>query len=254
MSFRILAATLALCCTLAFAHSVSAQSSEVVERVRAHDEAARSYFEGGQYAEALAEMVDAQAALPDARRLFNMARCHEELGHTTEAIDLFTRYAETADVAEARRDEARHRAEELQASMRDVDEAEDDPEPFVADSSTSRRRLAPTAFWALLGTTGAAAVAWIALAAASASVDTRHEEAADAGNEARFDRLGELGPRLTTGADVVLGVGLALAVATLVVGLFTDFSGETQAEASRRPARLGIGPGSATFALDFEAF
>ncbi len=243
MRTRRTTGALVLAVTMLVATSASGQSAEVVARVRSHDEAAHAHFEAERYGEALAAMVDAQAALPDERRLFNMARCHEELGHSPEAIDLYRRYADSADVSGERRDEARERADTLRAALRQEDAAEETPSP-------TRRGLAPTAFWSMIGVTAASTLTWVALATASAVVDSRHEEAASLSQMDRFERLGDLGPKLTTAADITLGVALTSAIVTLILGLLTNFDTEEMAGDARRPSlRLGATRNGAAISL-----
>ncbi|MBN1772830.1 MAG: PEGA domain-containing protein [Deltaproteobacteria bacterium] len=89
----------------------------------------------------------------------------------------------------------------------------------------------PMWFWSMVGLTGAATVATVAL---GTTVHLRNADYDPAASDAqsRYDE----GQGLMIGADVALGVAAAAAVATLVLGFTTSW------DADERPADAGPGP------------
>lgn len=230
---------LALALALAGAPAAGQEQPSEPDReatARAHDERASELFEAGDYAGALTELQAAQDLLPATPRVYNMAVCHERLGHRDEAMALYRRFVDLEDAQADRVQRAHERlgALEEQSTVPELgspepgeSEAEAPVAPPVAPPS--RQRLRPAAFYALLGTTLAIGVT----ATVTGSVAlTWH-------NESQNEHL-EDGPPLAHATDALIGVGAALAVATLVVGVFTRFRDETPGRAARR-VRLVIG-------------
>jgi tetratricopeptide (TPR) repeat protein len=196
-----------------------------VAAAMARDARARELFEARRFAEALVELEAAEAAYPAPSRYFNMARCHEELGHVDQAVELFQMYADDLDADPARAEEALRRVREARARLEAARLYEEPPGP--------RRRLPRRVFFSLLGVTAATAVAAVVLWGVTASA---HEEFMDPATQgARFDELRDSGPGLALATDVVAAFAYAGAIATLVVGLLTEWRGS-----ARRALRLRI--------------
>ncbi len=70
-----------------------------LKRAKFHLGLGAKFFGQGSYAEALAEMRKAFAAVPLPATIFNMARCYQEMGQYAEAVEHFQRYMEQGDDA-----------------------------------------------------------------------------------------------------------------------------------------------------------
>lgn len=208
------------------------------EQARRRDDRASELFEVGDYAAALAEMEEAQDLLPATSRVYNIAVCHERLGHTDEALALFREFIVLEDAPSERRARALTRIEHIQAerSAAESEPAEGDSEQVDTDVAaengptwvdepapgSSRQRLSPTVFWGLLGATAATTVVWAITGGLSLSYRSKFEgtmQGSDEGDD--YERVGHA---LVISTDVFLGTSAALAVATLVVGLFTRWN------------------------------
>jgi tetratricopeptide (TPR) repeat protein len=87
-----------------------------------HFEAGRREYQARRYRAAVRELELAHAAMPSADLLFDIARCHEELGENTRAIALYRRYlrdrVDAPDASEVRERIARLEAEERERQSR----------------------------------------------------------------------------------------------------------------------------------------
>jgi len=73
---------------------------DTVARVRELDERAQRAFDAGRWDAALQFLSDAQVELPDARRWYNIALCHLQLGHRESTVEFIDRWlAETDEPA-----------------------------------------------------------------------------------------------------------------------------------------------------------
>ncbi len=68
-----------------------------VKKAKFHIGLGAKFFKKGKYAEALAEMRKANAAIPIPATIFNMARCYQEMGQYAEAVEYFQQYMEEGD-------------------------------------------------------------------------------------------------------------------------------------------------------------
>jgi tetratricopeptide (TPR) repeat protein len=216
--------------------------------VQAHDERAAELFEAGDWAGALVELQAAQRLLPATPRVYNMAVCHERLGHRDEAIALYRRFVDLQDAQADRVLRAEERLGELEEQSAVPELGGPGPgEAHATDAAPvappSRRRLRPAAFYALLGAT--LAIGATATVTGSVALAWHDERESIAQGEPGRDEHLEDGPRLAHATDALIGVGAALAVATLVVGLFTRFRDlEPRPGAGRlRPALGATGAG-----------
>lgn len=229
---------------------VEARAEMMEEQARQHDERASELFENGDYAGALAEMEEAQDLLPATSRVYNIAVCHERLGHIDEALALFREFIVLEDAPSERRARALTRIEQIRAQRSADTDADPEPEESASEQAEtgaavagepswedeleqapSRRRLSPGVFWGLLGATAATTLVWAITGGLSLSYRSKFEgtmQGSDEGND--YERIGN---GLVIATDVFLGTSAALAVATLVVGLFTRWN--TGSDDARAP-------------------
>lgn len=174
------------------------------------DSRAREAFDRGDYREALDALRTAQDISPATARLYNMAQCHEGLGDNEQAIELYQQYMVAPEALEGRRRIARQRIERLSDR---VDEAPTTETPPPRDTLRPFR----IAFFSLVGVTSTLSVSCGALGAVTLS---RHGEFLLAYQEdAGVQELSSQGRSLAFATDIMLGMALVSAVATLVVGL-----------------------------------
>jgi tetratricopeptide (TPR) repeat protein len=243
-----------------WATPASAQERDVDREAaaQARDERATALFQTGDYAGALAEMQAAQEILPATPRVYNMAVCHERLGHQEEAIALYQRFIDLQDAQADRVRRAQERLGELdrQPAVPDLGSEvhaaqEPDRPPRVAPPEVapprvappqvapSRRRLRPVVFYALLGSTLAIAATATVTGAVALDWHFEHDELGAGSN--RRSELEQKGPPLAYATDGLIAVAAAGAVATLVVGLLTDFHGHDGAAPTAGRVRLVLG-------------
>lgn len=68
-----------------------------LKKAKFHIGLGAKFFKKGKYAEALAEMRKANAAIPLPATVFNMARCYQEMGQYAEAVEYFQQYMAEGD-------------------------------------------------------------------------------------------------------------------------------------------------------------
>lgn len=218
------------------ASSASAEvGDERVAAARAHDERARELFAEGDFVNAMGEMQAAQALSASPVRLYNMAACHEQLGQIPEAVDLYERFLNDMEAPPERRQRAQVRIEALRSELR---ESVGGGEPGEGGSAqaleTERRRLSPTAFYTTLVVTLAMGVAAVVLGGVTLAEHSEWEGQTRLEGVDDDATLHDRGEALALATDVLIGVTSAAAIATLVLGLLTDWSGRT-GRASLRP-------------------
>ena len=71
--------------------------SEDEQRARAHFQAGASYYEAGDYEEALSEFQRAHEISPRPELFYNLSLAHQQLGNMDQAIELLDRYLNEAD-------------------------------------------------------------------------------------------------------------------------------------------------------------
>lgn len=74
------------------AHALAQDEGEIVSTLRQLNDRAEAYFRGGDYEASLRVMDRAQALRNQPRRTYNMAVCHERLGHLWRAIALLQQF------------------------------------------------------------------------------------------------------------------------------------------------------------------
>jgi hypothetical protein len=222
-------------------------------------EEARARYDEGNFARALSLFNQAYANEADPNLLFNVARCHERLGQTNEALDKYEAFLASRDGDPTGRERAEAARRDLRAkreaasgataapsgSRHTFDSAEATSEPPLASSSS----LTP---WLLLGA-GVAAVASGAVVH-SLGVGDHHdvEEQPGYGDPSRVAPMTqreakdhvESGKHKKLVGGLLLGGGGALIASSALLFLFAD-----RAEA---PSRVGVGlsPGGASIAVN----
>lgn len=75
----------------------AARDKAALKKAKFHIGLGAKFFKKGKYAEALAEMRKANAAIPLPATVFNMARCYQEMGQYAEAVEYFQQYMAEGD-------------------------------------------------------------------------------------------------------------------------------------------------------------
>lgn len=203
-----------------------------VAQARARFGEAVELADQGRYAEALPMFEELQRARPHPVILYNIAWCRSRLGHDAEALEAFEAYLEHDDTSEERLAAARAERDRLTGVVETetppapVEVAMPEPPehdlPIEAAPRRSRRRVHRAWFWTFLGlslVTGAAATA---TGVVTMEMRSQWIEEADRGSR-------DTGLTLRTVTDVLLFTMAAEAIATLVLGLFTNFDQRSSA-------------------------
>lgn len=233
--------------------NVFAEEAEEVVAARLHDRRAQELFDSGDFEGALREMEAAQSLLPSTSRLYNMAACNEELGNRQQAIELYRQFIASPDAPEGRRQRAERQLQQLEESGAETSSAgatgdggaspsEGGTDPEAAGSegagpSTSgdqgedvgtsapstasgRRRISPAIFYSLLGLTAASAIAMAALGGVAMEVGSDYERNITEDCQ-RASENRDTGENLVIATNVMMGVSIAFAIPTLIVGVLT---------------------------------
>jgi tetratricopeptide (TPR) repeat protein len=197
-----------------------------VERARARFGEAVDLADQGRYDEALTIFEEIQLDRPHPVVLYNIAWCQSRLGRTDEAVATFDAYLEAGDTDGERQVAARAERGRLVSSITPLPEEPETAAPEVAaqepDAAAedaprrSRRRLHRAWFWTFFGLSLATGAAAAATGVTTMVLRDRWIEEADQGAR-------DAGLTLRTVTDVLLYTMAAEAIATLVLGLFTDF-------------------------------
>jgi tetratricopeptide (TPR) repeat protein len=105
---------LALCVGLLAATATVAAQETPDEQARAHFKRGRAAYDEGRYDTALRDFEEALRLSQRPALLYNIGRCHEQLGHAAAAIDAYERYLVAAPDATDRL-EAKERIDRLRA-------------------------------------------------------------------------------------------------------------------------------------------
>jgi tetratricopeptide (TPR) repeat protein len=97
-------AAAAACLTTAFPHVASGQERR--EDAARHHDRGVELFREGNHAEAIAEFERAQQLSPSRTNLWNLARCHEQLGQLEESIRYVDQYLTSPELSDERREAA----------------------------------------------------------------------------------------------------------------------------------------------------
>lgn len=126
------AAVVAFVCVMALSTAARAQTaSELDQRARLHFQSGSSYFDVGEYENALREFEQAYRLSNRAALLYNIGLTHERLGNLREAADALRRYVAETDPPERETLELRIRNIEERAARQ---ASEGDTEPVDGGS------------------------------------------------------------------------------------------------------------------------
>ncbi len=203
VAIRLAVAALCLCGT------VGAQAQTPDEQMLQLSNEGVALFNAGRYEEAIQRFEQAYGLVPDPNLLFNIARSHEKLGRTNDAITFYERFKTVPGIRDGDRERADRRLEALRAQLRTPVPPAGTVPP--TDPPKKRKRVAE---WVLIGAGIAGAVAagvcgGLALDAQSRFTDeTRIERKEDLRTEMRS---------LALGADVSAGIGAAALITGIVL-------------------------------------
>lgn len=210
----------------------AAASPSVQEQVAELNEQAVEKFQAKEYDEAVALFEQAYELQPEPNYLFNIGRIYEESGNLHKAVEFYERFVKEPGVPLDARERGLERLRVLRAIIQETDrqpepepeeEPEAEPEPKTEPEptpTTEPERAKPPklriAGYALLGTGGAIAAAGGVMAGLAFQRSQQLEGLHTF--ETRTD-IADEGRTMALSADVLLGVGGAVAVAGLVMVL-----------------------------------
>jgi hypothetical protein len=243
---RTLLVSLVLSCVSPLAHA------DDLEKARAYFQAGVDAYDQSKYEVALREFQHSHALSHNPALYFNMAACEEHLDHFQAASLLLRQYLiEKPDAEDRAKVETRIKTLEERDEMMKRPPAPP-PEvnapapvavtpPAPAPAPAPRRRVAS---WAMLGVTGALAVG--AIAAGSWSLTRYNDLKSSCGMTAAgcssSDKDAVHAGAIAT--DVLIGVGAAAAVTTLVLFIVEP---RLRSHAASEHARVHLGPTGVTF-------
>lgn len=183
-------------------------------------------YRAGDFDTAAALFRRAHELDPEPILLFNLARAHEAANRHLEAAETYERYLRDAPEAEDRAAiealvanlRAREAAEQAAAQPEEPDEpaeATTEVAPVVAPTDAERTSAAP---WVVLGGGVATLGAGLTLGLLASA---RNDDAQEAGSHELAVQRRDEADRLQLTANVLFGIGGALAVGGLVWGLVT---------------------------------
>jgi hypothetical protein len=108
--------------------AASARADATDERGRFHFQAGASYYEAGDYEDALREFERAHDVSQRPELFYNISLCHQQLGHLAEAADYLQKYLEQVENIPNRVNLER-RLQNLQARLEAREAGEAEPEP-----------------------------------------------------------------------------------------------------------------------------
>jgi len=223
--------------SVVFCSSSIALAEESVELSRARFDEGVALVDQGRFEEALVVFRELEQARSHPVLVYNIAWCLSGLERHEEAIETFESYLDQGDDSTERRQAA---LEELGRLRTLVAPPEPDPEPeetvesetttdtvgadeALAESTeperSSRRRLSPALFWGFVGLTAATGATLIGTGAATLNLSHQWQE-----SWIQEDR--DRGEALAWVSEGLLIALVCEAIATLVLGLYTDFGGD----------------------------
>ncbi len=237
---RVIAAVVIASSVGLFVGPAAAQGDDI-EGARAAFDRGQELFGAGEFAEALRAYEASFNAFPHFRTIFNMALCHENLGHLREALDDYQRYVDwpaevpnRAEVVEKIETLKRQLPPAPPTSETPVDPPQTD-EPVVDRTPRddgpmlvpvvrrvqpkSRPKLA-AAGWVTLGVGAAGLITGGALLIRAGQISAEMRAAED--NNDAYDPqhhgdLSQQGRRLELGGWITGGAGLALIITGVVL-------------------------------------
>lgn len=206
-------------------------------------------FDAGSYETAIEVFAEAYGISNDPNLLFNIAICHDRLGHYREAIDHLDRYvadspdADKADVARRKQslEMRREKEEEQKAAEAEREMVEPAPATPPPAAAPPRERLFSPAAWTLTAVSASGFIVGITFGALSLtrrkSADCHDVEgdtvcSGDGARDARDSR------RFAIVSDVGIAVGAVSAVAVIAI-LATRAARRNRASASAWAPMIG---------------
>lgn len=184
-----------------------------------------SLYKAGRYEEAIAKFEAAYALVPDANLLFNIARSHQMLGHTADALAYYDRFLAAPGIRESDRQRAQTRRDEL--ARQDVPPPRETSPPRPPAERRSRALE-----WSLIGAGSAVLVTGAVFGGLALASHSEFED------ETRIARRLSLSDELKTRAliaDIAIPVGAAAVVAGTVLLLVLDDGESTTSRGDATP-------------------
>jgi hypothetical protein len=252
MSFVRLASAGLIALAIAFTSPPSPTSAQDDAGARLHFQAAARDFAAGRYETALTSFQAAYALSHRPQLLYNIALCHQELGHTAEAAENLRRFlAEVPNVPE--REVLEARLARLDARAREeaaAAQAAQTTTTAVATTQTlppeepveEEESAVPTSSWIAWSAGGATLLTGVILGSVGLARQNGFESgcgrtsSCDRGDVRRMERLGVF-------ADV--SFGLAIAATTTGVILYVKHRNNADADAPSAVVVPVLAPGTA---------
>ncbi len=191
-----------------------------IELAKQHYDLGEKLYKRSDFKAAIVQFEKSYAHSKKPALLFNIAHCHESMGHFEQAIEFYRRFLENKPDNAAI---VRSRIKNLERMKADRDKPS--PAPVAPPPSPARSFWIPG--WVLVGTGAALAITGAGLGAASAAKADELEEASRMGAPQSYSEYEDLegqGKALELGMIVTLAVGGA-ALATGAVLLILDLTG-----------------------------
>lgn len=223
-----IASAVAVSVALGMVPATASAGPSTQEQVEALNSQAFEKFEAKQYEEAVALFEQAYALQPEPNYLFNIGRIYEESGNLVRSVEFYERFVKEPGVPLEARERGLERLRVLRAILEETErqaepEVEPEPEPapepaVVPEPEPEPQKQRPPklriAGYALLGVGGAGLAAGGVLAGLALQRANRLEQQHTF--EERSDTADQ-GRTMALTADILFGVGGALAAAGLVM-------------------------------------
>jgi tetratricopeptide (TPR) repeat protein len=261
---RYLLVLIAITLTGGLAHAQGGPSEADLKLAKQHHQLGTTYYDQGAYDKALQAFKESYELSRKPELLYNIAKCHESLGHLEEAIAHYRRYLsetgkEDATIG-ARIRNLEARLEKQKAPPPPATQPATQPAAVTSPEKPKPAEPAPPpeqgtswktiAGWSLVGLGVAALGAGIAMGAVSGAKATEVEDAYRAGNLdwADLKDVEASGQGLEVGMIVGVCVGAAAAVGGAALLLLSRGGGERRASVSPLLGRDVVGlTGSVSF-------
>lgn len=215
------------------APSALAQESAEDERARLHFEAGRSYYEEGNYEEALDEFRRAYTLSNRPVLLMNIAHCQERLGQWAEAAESLEQFIATMPPNAEERPTLQRRIENLRARAAQHGTTEPDatstPAPTTSATGASDGLLVPSLV--AFGVGGAGLIAWGILGGLALGEESTIAAGCGATRSCTPAEVQAMDD-LALGSDISLGIGLAGILAGVILIVVDPPRGATTEAAS----------------------
>lgn len=225
---QLLTLTLAFLAHAAFAPSSRAQD-EPDRAARLHFETGASYYQAGNYADALREFQRAYELSHRVQLFHNYSRCYEHLGDFQNAVVYLRRYLEEVEevpdraVLELRLANLERRAQETASSP--PEDADTSPAPAAAGGSPT-----PVGAIALYGVAGAALISTAVFGGLTIAEHSALQADCGATRSCSEEQLGDM-RAFALVSDISLGLTIAAAAAGTVLLIVELGSGSSESSA-----------------------